>query len=309
MSEIIIKINGEKLEFFDNVVFSSQINSISSSFSFNTFYDIPLYEFAKIQVYRNNVLFFTGTVIEKIDPNNTSPEPFNYKCYSLTGILEDCTIPLESYPIQTKEKTLKEIVENLCNNFEITVKIDSSASSDISSEYEIKDQSPDSRVSDIINNLCSQQNLILTHNAKGELIITKKVLGNNETYPFIVKSQKRYNYRSFYYQYNVLGQQPANDDTEKEISTRFSNIDKKRTITVIQNEGDSSITQKQANAVRNDSYKSNSLNIEFNDFFANVGNIFIVDDVKCLCNSVNYNYNSKGETCAVSLLNSKVYQR
>jgi hypothetical protein len=309
MPEIIIKINSQKLEFFNNLSFSTQINAISSSLSFDTFLDIQTYEFAKIEVLRNNFLMFTGKVFSKTLPNEPIPKPFNYKCYSLTGILEDSTIPISKYPIQTQNKTLKEIIENICNMFDITLKVDISANADVNKIYEFQDQSPQTKASEIINTLCSQNNLIVSHNAKGELIITKKIGTQSQFLPQIITSKKSYNYRKFYHDYVTLGQQSIGNDTIKQAVSRFSLIDENRNITTVQNNGDSGITQKQADAFKNDSYKSNTFDLNFHNEFIDVGKIFIINNVKSISNAMTYNYKAGSETCSVSMLNYKVYDR
>lgn len=309
MTEIVIKINDEKLEYFVDVTFSTSINTIASSFVFKTFYEIDNYEFAKIEVLRNNEIIFTGKVFGKKESNKTTPQPYIYQCYSLTGILEDCTLPDTAFPIQTKNKSLKEIVESVCGNFDITVKIDSSAESEVNKTYTLQDQSPDKKVAGIINNLCSQHNLILSHNARGELIITKTITGNLANPPLKINSSKGYNYRSFYYKYLILGQQSILSNTNKQATAILSNIDKDRHVAKIQTDGDADITQKQADAMKHDSYKANAFSIEYHNFFANVGDFYIIDGIKTVCNSMNYNYKAGIEKCAINLLNYKVYRR
>lgn len=309
MPDVIVKINGEKLEYFENLTLSTQIDAVASSLSISTFYDIPTYEFAKIEVLRNGILIFTGTVISKVSPGEPTPKPFNYKCYSLTGILQDCALPLEAHPVQVQNKSLKEIVENICSYFNIIVKIDSTAVSESNNTYTLQDQSPAEKAIMIINKLCSQRNLILTHNSRGELIITKKISLSQAVYPNIISSNKSYNYRNFFNAYNVIGQQSIGNDTIRQAESKFSNIPTERTTTKIQRDGDSSITKDQATALKYDSYKSNTFNIEFHDYFVNTGELFIINNVKSICNAMNYNYKAGQETCSISLLNSKVYER
>lgn len=309
MPSLVIKINGQKLEYFDNVTLSTSIDAISSSFAFDTFFEIDDYEFAEIEVLRDDIIIFTGLVFGKNDPNGNKPEPINYKCYSKTGLLEDCSLPLDSYPIQTQNKTLKEILESICSNFDVTVKFDSSANSDIEAKYSLQDQSPVTKASDIINKLCSQKKLIVTHNSKGELLITKTLIDDNSSPPVLIKSGKNYNYRKFFNKYLVVGQKSLKGGSKRQAESVFSEITEKRNITKIQSDGDSGNTQEQADAMKFDSYKSNSLSIEFHDHFANVGEIYDIDGAKMICNSMNYNYKAGSETCSINLLNSKVYDR
>jgi len=309
MSDIEIKVNGQKLKFFDNVTLSTSIDAIASTFAFSSFYDLPEYEFSKIEVKRNRILIFSGVVIGKDVPNNVQLQPFTYRCYTKTGILEDCTLPQAAYPIQTANKTLKEIVNSICSNFNITVKIDPSAAGDVTGTYKIQNQEPDQKAKDIINSLCSQKNLVLSHNNKGDLIITKKVLGKQARIPLTLGANRTYNYRGFYGKYLVLGQQSILGDTERVAEETFNNIPSERNITKIQRDGDSGNTSNQALAMKYDSYKGNQQSIQFNDYFANVGDLVVFDRVKMIVNSMNYNYRAGSETCTINLLNTKIYER
>lgn len=309
MPDLEIKINGQKLKFFDNFSFSRSIDSIASTCSFSTFLDLQNYEFSEVEVKRNKALIFTGVVIGKDEPDNVQPEPFIYRCYSKTGILEDCSLPKSAYPIQTINKSLKEVVKSICNNFGIKVKIDSSASSNASKTYKLQDQEPDKKAKDIINSLCTQADLVLSHNAKGELIITKKVLGNQAKDSPYVGSNKTYNYRNFYNKYLVIGQQSITSDTERIAQETFNNIPTERSITKIQRDGDSGSTSNQALAMKNDSYKGNQQTIQRNNYFANVGDFEKFKGVKMIVNSMNYNLMAGKETCSINLLNTKIYER
>jgi len=309
MIELIIKINGEKLQFFDNVSLSTSIDAISSSFSFDTFYDVINYEFSKIEVLRDNIIIFTGKVFSKTVPNDNKPKPFNYQCYSTSGILEDCTIPLELYPLQSHNTTLKEIIEKICNYFEVIVKFDASAISDVNKKYTYEDQSPTTKVASIINKLCTEKNLIVTHNAKGELIITKSVIGNNAAPPILIKSNKSYNYRKFFNKYVVVGQKSFRGGSVREATATFEQIEEKRNTTKVLTSGDADSAQEQADSIKNDSYKSNKLKLDYHDYIANIGDIYEIEGVKLIANSMNYKYKAGLETCSVDLLNLKVYSR
>lgn len=309
MTSLVIKINGENLEFFDNVTLSTSIDAISSSFSFSSFLNLESYEFSEIEVLRNDVIIFTGFVFSKAAPENQSPEPFNYKCYSRTGILEDCSLPLSSYPVQTVNKTLKEIVESICSNFDITVKFDPSADSEINKNYSLQSQSPVTKAAEIINKLCSQRDLILTHNSKGELIITKSLIGEDASPPIKIKSNRAYNYRKFFNKYLIVGQKGLRGGSARQAEAVLSEISEKRNITKTLTDGNSESAQTQAEAMKNDSYKSNSYNIDFHDYFENIGAKYKYNGVDMVVNSMNWNFRSGSETCSISLLNAKVYKR
>ena len=277
--------------------------------SFITFQDISDFSFADIEAMRDNVTIFKGKIISKSAPTSSQPEPITYQAYSTTGILEDSTIPLSGYPIQVQNKSLKEIVSTICSYFDVTVKFDISANSDINKKYILQDQSPDKKAKSIIDELCSQRNLLLTHNSKGELIITKNIVGKLANPPRELKITPNYNYRGFFNTYQVVGQQSVSDESERQATSTFDQIQKERIITSIQKDGNADAAQNQADSMKFDSYKSNSLNIDYHDYLASVGDVFIVNNNRFICNSLNYEYEAGKEGCTVSLLNEKVYTR
>ena len=77
----------------------------------------------------------------------------------------------------------------------------------------------------------------------------------------------------------------------------------------IQSDGDADSSIEQANAMKFDSYKSNSMTLEFHNYFGNVGEIYDIGGVKMIANSMSYNYKAGLETCTINLLNKKIYDR
>ena len=309
MSKVQIKINGEKLTYFDSLTIERQINSIASTCSFMTFKDLSDYEYSDITILRDDIIIFGGVVVGKSVPNNIKPEPFTYNCYSSGGILMDCTIPLELYPLQSQGKTLEELVTNICDNFGVKIFIDSSAYSDCLLAYTLENNSPEQKVIDVINNLCAQRNIILSHENDGTILLTKNIIGSQQQPPRPISSTVNYDYTAFFYKYNIVGQQSITGDSAREASTTLDNINEKRTITKVQKDGENEDTIKQANSFKNDSYKANSQEIEYADYFPKIGGIYNIDGIKLLCNRYNYRYSAKEETCSLTLLNKKIYQR
>ena len=55
-----LKVNGNKLSFFNGFGFSNRIDTIASSISFNTFLDIEAFDYANVEVFKDGILIFTG---------------------------------------------------------------------------------------------------------------------------------------------------------------------------------------------------------------------------------------------------------
>ncbi len=206
---ITLRVNGYEFSRFNNFRLSLNYNSIASQFSFDGFFDInnpahkklfkPLsYNEAIIAIDGRRVL--TGTIIN----TSTSISGVTTLCgisgYSKPGVLEDVSIPDECYPLQTDNLTLKQIAEKLCAPFGIAVKVtdnlypensDSTPSradlttgnraivtflnllSKINEKITSTAAGETDSPKEYLTKLAKQRNLILTHDAYGNLVITK----------------------------------------------------------------------------------------------------------------------------------------
>lgn len=309
MSKIKIKINGKEIRKFDSFAFSDQINTLFAVVSFNSFIDFQDYEYLLVQAFRDDVLIFTGEIINKNTPTETPPKPFTYKCESLTHILSESTLPTEAYPLQLDNGTLKEIVEYICSFFDIKVVFDVSAQNEANLAYELADLELGKKSGNIINDLVTQQGLILSHDAFGRLVVTKNIEQTLVYLPKFLSSGKSFDLKKLFYNYIALGQAPIGQDADIQAIARFSNIDQRRNITKIQDSGGIDSIEQKAIGMRADSLKSLTNKYEFLNFFCNVGDFIKIDNNKLIINQIDYSYNATGESCSVSLLDSQIYHR
>jgi hypothetical protein len=309
MAKLILKINGKEFPFFNSFSYSTQIDTIASSISFSSFSDFETFAYTPIQVFRNDVLIFTGEIINKKPTDETPPKPIQYKALSLTHILTENTLPTEAYPLHLENSTLKDIVEYICSFFDITVLFDVSAQSEANSTYKLSNLGLGESASKLINDLITQVGLILTHNAKGELIVTKEILQNEIKLPLFLSNGQDFDLTKFYYNYIALGQTPITDDSDIQAIARFENIDKRRNITKIQDSGDISTIEQKAIGMRSDSLKNIKQDIRFNNFFANIGDFVKINDTKLVINQFDYSLNASGEAASIGLLDSQIYER
>lgn len=309
MPKLKLKIDGKEFVFFNSFSYSTQIDTIASSVSFNTFANFETFAYTPIQVFRNDTLIFTGEIINKDMSDETPPKPINYKALSLTHILTESTLPTEAYPLHLQNSTLKDIIEFICSFYDITVLFDVSASEGANSQYELADLQLAKVAGAIINDLVTEEDLILTHNAFGELIITKEILQNEIKLPLYLSNNQKFDLTKFYHNYIALGQTPMTEDSDIQAIARFDNIDKRRNTTKIQDSGDISTIEQKALGMRSDSLKNIKQSVAFNNFFANIGDYVKLNDVKLVINQLDYTDNAKGEAATISLLDSQVYER
>jgi hypothetical protein len=308
MPKIELKIEGKKLRFFNNFSFSDQIDTISGGVSFTTFQDFETFDYKVVEAFRDGILIFTGEIIGKDIPETSPPEPFTYRCESLTHILS-CTLPTEAYPLQLENSTLKDIVEYICGFFDLEVVFDQSASAEASGQYKLSDLKLAESASSIINELVTQVGCILSHDANGRLIVTKNIEQNQITLPRYLSNNKSFNLKDFYHNYIALGQAPVGEDADIQAIARFSNIDDRRNITKIQDSGGIDTIEKKAEGMRSDSLKSIDQGLNFTNFFCNIGDFIKIGDNKLIINQLNYTYNSGGEAASISVVDSQVYER
>jgi len=309
MPNLEIKVNGEKLLFYDSFNFSDQIDAIYSSVSFNSFVDYEAFGYAPIEVYRDGILIFTGEIISKTIPSEIPPKPFNYKAASKTHILSECTLPTESYPLQIENVTLKDIVEYICSFFEISVIFDESTVSEANGNYKLSNLGIGENASSIINQLVTQSGLILTHDSYGRLIVTKEIIQSELILPKFTSNNKSFDLKKFYHNYIALGQAPIGQSNDIQAIASFSNIDERRNITKIQDSGGIDIIESKAEGMRLDSLKAINQGLTFNNFFCNIGDFIYINDQRLVINQLNYSYNAGGEVASISLLDSKIYER
>ena len=309
MSKIKLKINGEVLKFFDSFSFSTQLDAISSSISFNAFLDIAAFDYADVEAFRNGVLIFTGEIVSKSIPDEIPPKPFSYKAGSKTHILSESTLPTEAYPLQLENLTLKDIVEYICSFFNITVIFDQSAEEEATGKYKLSDLGLGKVAAELINDLITNAGLILTHDAYGQLIVTKDVIQSEILLPRWTSNKKSFDLKKFFHNYIALGQAPVGEDNDIQAIASFTNIVERRNTTKIQDSGGIDTIEKKAEGMRVDSLKAIKQSLSFDQFFCNIGDFVTINDYKLIINQLNYSYNAGGEVSSISIVDSQIYER
>lgn len=200
-----IVIDKKNINFFSTGSLTLKLDSIASTFEFSTYFqcqDLEYQEIFKplqykdIEVYNSkDKLIFTGTILNHRFKSNKGRELVIISGYSKCGILEDVCVPPSSYPLESTNKSLKDIATNLCGLFGIKVNVSDQAKSisestlankkkNVSpkSDYEsIKAKSnsvfgrtsasPTETIRDYLAKLASQKNIVLSHNEKGDVLL------------------------------------------------------------------------------------------------------------------------------------------
>ncbi|MCJ7802744.1 MAG: hypothetical protein MUP82_10355 [Candidatus Marinimicrobia bacterium] len=169
-------IDNKEFKFFAGSIINLNYNSIASSFSFQGLSELtpePL-NYNECQIIDDNDdILITGTIINISNATTSKPQLNNLSGYSLPGVLEDSSIPVELYPLQSDNLTLKEIVDKLLQPFGLEYIVTPNVESDFNSKYKKSNADPDQTIKDYINSLTSQKGIILTHDNLGKLVFTR----------------------------------------------------------------------------------------------------------------------------------------
>jgi prophage tail gpP-like protein len=175
-----VKINNKNYFFFNNFRVSLKLDSVGSVFSFLANFNPDNNEhkelfkplsFNKIEIYKDdNELLLTGYIIDLDFTSEASPKLVKVSGYSLGGVLEDSNIPYTSYPLESIKRSLADISRKIFADFGLNVVIDSSVAREMDLIYDKSTAEPTESIKSYISKLASQRNIVLSHNAKGDIV-------------------------------------------------------------------------------------------------------------------------------------------
>jgi prophage tail gpP-like protein len=176
-----VKIAGDFFEYFSGLAINLKLDAIGSIFSFDVRFnpENPLHRklfkplsYQRVELFNSeDQLIFTGIIINHVFTSAAQPQLLNLSGYSLPGILEDVTVPVSSYPLESINRSLKDVAERLLGLFNIELVIDPSAATAANQIYKKSVAAPTDTVKAYLAKLTAQRNLVLSHNERGQVII------------------------------------------------------------------------------------------------------------------------------------------
>ena len=153
-----------------------KFNSIADSFSFSGQKDFlpDILSYADCEILdENDQVIITGTIVNQNFELDSNPTLISVSGYSKPGVLEDCTIPISLYPLQSDNLSLKQIADKVLQPFGVKYKYTANITTEFNKKFKKTNAEPSQQIKGYLNQLASQRGIILTHNAKGELLFTK----------------------------------------------------------------------------------------------------------------------------------------
>lgn len=179
---MILRIGSQKITRFDSVNLNLKYDSVASTFSFNYYYDnnesqVPSLNdvgaYRSVTIEDNGVVILTGTILSHGFVDGPSKGLTAISGYSKPGVLEDCSIPISAYPLQSDGKTFSEIVSRLIKPFGIGYTVDPIVSGPANKPISVSTAEAGQSVKAYLAEVASQRNIILSHDAQGNLLLTR----------------------------------------------------------------------------------------------------------------------------------------
>jgi prophage tail gpP-like protein len=335
---MILKINNIRFDYFVVNSLRMSVDSIAGTFTFTIPFDsnnldhILLFKplrYFKAELFDNDTKIFTGTILNHAFVGSPDKKEVVISGYSLSGILEDCPVPVAKYPLQINEKNLSEISKQVCGYFGIGVIIDSSANSLANEKYTQSQLEADETVKEFLSKLCALRNLILSNTANGEVLITKldpnkKAIANiNENDPVIVEGiSLSVNGQAMHRTISVISDSSieTKGKAEETVINKMVDKDSLRATTKVQNSGDENQTPNAAKSLlasqlKNITFSFNVLEWELNGVKPLPGDVitltapsvFLFDPTRLVIGEVDYLQSPTGKTMNLSLLLPEAY--
>ncbi len=181
--EVALLIDGVRFRFWDSVSITRSID-IMDTITFGTPFDpdAPGFKenfrpmsFKPVAVTVGGEPLFTGTMVG-VDPSlQNNSKTLSVSGYSLPGVLNDCTMPSSSNPLEYNGLTLQEIATSAAGVFGLQVEFDA----DPGPAFERVAADPAQKVLKFLSGLAEQRNLVVTDTAGGALSFVQSVQPGN----------------------------------------------------------------------------------------------------------------------------------
>ena len=245
---MIIKVNGESVQGFTRYSIDLRFNAVASSFSFMAKQDVLDYilEYPVCEIIdEKQGLLLTGRILAPDLKSSPAPELTQLSGYSKTGVLEDCTVPLELYPLQTDNLSLAQITDKLLAPFDLDYTFSTFARYEMDLPYKKVTAKPEEKIKQYLNKLASERGLILSNNEKGELLYSKlsaefiEPVEVFEVGRFGVKTMRlRTNAQAMHSEITIMRQASSDNPDAGEFVIQNPYVKAYRPITKISNSGD-----------------------------------------------------------------------
>lgn len=301
-----IVINGRSCTFFSSGSLTLKLDSVASTFEFTALFKPQELEFQElfkplqyhaVEIYNSKKkLVFTGTILNHRFKSDKGRNLVLISGYSKSGILEDVSVPPKDYPLESTNKSLKDIATRLCGLFGIKVLVSDQAKSISESKLDTKSKnvkaksdydsikaksnsvfgrtsgSPTESIRDYLAKLAAQKNIVLSHNEFGDVLLFQPDYNQKPKYFFTkgntLEMQLDYNGQALHSDIYIV-RQPSDDNegVSTEDVAKNTLVKKYRPTTKIMSSGADTETKDAAKNELANELKAISLSVELQGLF------------------------------------------
>lgn len=176
-----LRINNSDFLYFNDITLSLTLDAVASGFSFTADFNPdntkhkelfrPL-AFNVVQFYSDdNELMLTGPIVNHSHKSTAEPNLVTLSGYSKGGVLQDVNIPVSAYPLESINRSFKDIATRLLNLFDLKLVIDPSVVDDANAIYKKSVAEPGDDIAGYLSKLASQRNMVLGHDSEGDILV------------------------------------------------------------------------------------------------------------------------------------------
>lgn len=179
--EVAILIDGQRFRFWDKVRITRALDSMDTV-EFGAPFDADApgfkesfrpFSFKPVAITVGGSPLFTGTMVGVSPVVENSQRVVSVSGYSLPGVLNDCTPPASSFPLEFNDQGLRDIATAIAAPFGLTVLFEA----DQGAVFERVACEPGKKALAFLTELAKQRNLILSSTERGELVFRQSADG------------------------------------------------------------------------------------------------------------------------------------
>ncbi len=172
--EVAILVDGKRFRFWDKVRITRSIDTMDTV-EFGAPFDSEApgfretfrpFSFKTVVITVGGTPLFTGTMVAVNPVVENAQKVISVSGYSLPGVLNDCTSPASSFPLEYDNQGLREIATALAAPFGISVDFQA----DQGAVFERVASEPGKKVLAFLTELAKQRNLIISSSSRGKLV-------------------------------------------------------------------------------------------------------------------------------------------
>lgn len=181
--EVAILIDGERFRFWQAVRIVRSIDSMDTA-EFGAPFDAAApgfrdafrpFSYKPVDIAVGGSPLFRGTMIDVAPAVGESQKAVSVGCYSIPGVLNDCTPPASAFPLEFNDQGLREIAASIAAPFGVSVDF----LADQGAVFERAACEPDKKALSFLTDLAKQRNLIISSSQLGALIFWQSVLAGS----------------------------------------------------------------------------------------------------------------------------------